>query len=150
MASLLDFVERIRVLQDLPPVGAVDLSGTVPDDAERCVLATALGGLVHAVGGTGPDDAVWTSALIVDDRLTARRIGIVMGLEWRADPPAVRLPDEVADLGVAQHYGTVEADDMGFLRCWWIPVDEGERRWTFRTPSDDLLSGDLWQLPRES
>jgi hypothetical protein len=151
VASLLDFVERIRALQDLPPIGAIELSETVADDAERCLLATALGGTVHAVGWDDPaGDPLWTSALIVADRLTARRIGIVMGLDWRADPPAVRLPDEVADVAVAQHVGAVEADDVGFLRCWWIPLDHGEQRWTFRTPTDDLLPGGLWKLPTDS
>lgn len=150
MASLLEFVERVRALQDLPPVGAIDLAATIPDDAERCVLSTALGGTVHAVGWNDQGcDPLWTSALIVEDRLVARRIGIVMGLEWQADPPAVRLPDEVGDLGVAQHWGVVEADDMGFLRCWWVPVDDDQGRWTFRTPTEDLLPGGLWMLPTD-
>src|SRR4051794_38163389 len=124
MASLLDFVERIRTLQDLPLAGAIVLLGTVPDDPEQCVLAAALGAPVGPVGGTGPDDHEWDAALWLSDRLTARRIGIVMGLEWRADPPAVRLPGDVADLAVSQHRGCVEADEIGFLRGWWVPSDD--------------------------
>ena len=62
------------------------------------------------------------------DRLTARRVGIVMGLEWTPHPAEVRLPDQVIDLAVSQGVGRVEADEDGNLRGWWVPASRG-RRW---------------------
>jgi hypothetical protein len=126
MASLLDFIERVRTLQDLPPLGMVVIAGTLPDDDEACVLAAALGCPVRAVG-QGDDE--WLYAMCFGDRLVARRVGIIMELPWRAEPPAVRVPDEVADLAVAQHHGRVEGDDIGLLHCWWVPSQDAEEPW---------------------
>ena len=147
MASLIDFIDRVRVLLDQPALGAVAVLGTVPDDDEHSILPTALGCTVTSVDGT-EDDPEWLYAMRFADRLVARRVGIVMGLAWRPDPPAVRLPWEVADLAVAEHYGCVERDEVGFLRGWWVTPDPKKRGWTFITPYDDdlLLDGD-WQTP---
>lgn len=149
MASLVDFIDRVRTLQDLPPHGAVALAGTDPDDEDACVLAVALGCRVTSVGGDDGGGPEWLYAMRFDDRLLARRIGVVLGLEWRAEPPAVRLPDAVMDLAVSQHLGKVEADDVGFLRGWWVPMgDEGEGEWEYLTPyDDDLLPDAEWKLP---
>lgn len=144
MASLLDFVERIRALQDLPPVGSLVLAGTVADDEHSCVLAEALG---CAVGDVETAQGSWMFAMTFDDRMVARRIGIVMGLEWSANPAAVKLPVEISDLAVAQHFGLAEADGLGFLRGWWVGEGDDESEWTYWTPTDELLPDGQWQLP---
>lgn len=122
MASLVDFIDRVRTLQDLPPHGVLALTGTEPDNEDACALATALGCRVTSVGGDDGGGPEWLHAMRFDDRLLPRRIGVVLGLDWRADPPAVRLPDAVADVAVSQHMGKVEADDVGLLRGWWVPL----------------------------
>lgn len=129
---------------DLPPMGGLALAGTLVDDEERCVLATALGCPVRSVG-EGDDE--WLSAVCVPDRNVARRIGVIMGLPWRAEPPAVRLPDSVADVSVAQHYGAVEADEIGMLRCWWVPETPGGPATRMVTPTDELLDDGSWCRP---
>lgn len=147
MASLLDFVERVRTLQDLPLVGAISLSDAVVDDEERCVLALALG---CRVGGVETSEGEWPMAMHFPDRLLARRIGIVMGLPWSATPPAVRLPDAIADVAVSHHFGLTEAGELGFLRGWWVPVDEDDGELAFFTPHDELLPDGDWLLPSQS
>lgn len=150
MASLMNFVERVRTLQDLPLLGAIVLRGTEADDPDNCVLAQALGASIGSVGAGTPDDPAWPIlGLRVKDRLTARRIGIVMDLGWRGDPPAVALPDAVTDLAVSQSRGCVEADEMGFLRGWWVPADPDEATWVFRTPDEELVPDAQWNLPRQ-
>jgi hypothetical protein len=75
-----------------------------------------------------------------EDRLTARRIGVVTGQEWIAEPPEVDLPDALIDLAVASHYDLVEPDEWGFVAGWWVPDDEAELAW--HTPTDELVPGD--------
>jgi hypothetical protein len=123
------------------------VAGTVPDDENRSILSTALGCTVTSVGGCDGSDPEWLSAMVFEERLVARRIGVVMRLPWRVDPPAVRLPDEIADLRVSEHRGCIEADEVGFLRGWWVPDGENERDWEFITPSDDLVPDGDWQTP---
>src|SRR4051794_31171334 len=125
MASLQDFIDRVWTILDMPPAGPLLVVGTEPDDPYRCVLAYNLGLPVLCVPAGGPREPAWDFAIRFDNRLDARRVGIVMDLEWRASPPAVKLPDELIDLVVADHLGKVEADDMGFLRGWWVPMDRG-------------------------
>lgn len=152
MASLRDFVDRVRTLVDMPPAGPLIVLGTEPDDPKHCVLARNLGIEIHAgVGGDRHRGGAWPFAMRFRDRLEARRVGIVMDLEWAAQPPVVKLPDPLVDLVVADHFGKVEADDIGFLRGWWVPIDEGEttdRNWQFHTPDDPhLLPNGQWHLP---
>ena len=141
MASLIDFIDRVRVQLDQPALGAVTVLGTVPDDDDHSILPTALGCTVTSIGGL-EDNPEWLFAMCFDDRLVALGVGIVLGLPWRPEPPAVRLPWAVADLAVAEHYGCVERDEVGFLRGWWESSDAERRDWTFVTPyDDDLLPG---------
>ncbi len=151
MASLIDFVDRLRILQDLPTRGVVALSGTEVNDDENCLLARALLCRVGTVVGKCTTlDPDWPWAMRFSDRLLTRRVGIIMGLEWLPTPRAVRLPDAVADLGVAQHNGWVEADDLGLLSGWWVPADDQDGatgKWSYLTPyQDDLLPGGDWKL----
>ena len=142
MASLLDFVERVRVLQDLPATGVIVFAGTEPDDDTRCVLATALGCRVEP---RQDDDGDWHYVMCFQDRLLARRIGICMELSWTAEPPTVRLPEAIADLSVAQSHGTAEPDELGLLRCWW--VEDEYSGWHMFTPHDELLGEHGWYPP---
>lgn len=147
MASLLDFINRVRTLQDLPAHPAVSLADTEPDDEEKCVLGHALGVPVGGSDAKGRDDKL---VMRFNERLVARRVGIVMGLSWTPEPPEVDLPDALVDLTVAQHFGYVEADDIGFLRGWWVPEGPEDTQMCFYTPDDQLLPDADWVLPRRS
>ncbi len=123
MVSVLDFINRVRTLQDLGEWGALPLLRTEADDEHHDVVASALG---VSVGESEHHD--WAAqgrwVMRFADRLTARRIGIVTGLEWRGDPPEVQLPDALVDLAVSQHLDIVVRDDVGFVRGWWVPGDD--------------------------
>lgn len=140
VTSVLDFINRVRTLQNLDEWGALPLLGTEADDERNDVVASALGGPVGE--SEHPEWAAqgrWVMRL--PDRLTARRVGIVTGLEWLPEPPAVRLPDALVDLAVAQHLDVVVHDGIGFVRGWWVPGDEGGLP-VFLTPTDPLIPGD--------
>src|SRR4051794_22217881 len=111
MASLQGFVDRVRTLLDMPLAGPLVVTGTEADDPRNCVLARNLGIQIHAGLGGNRREGAWSFAMRFSERLEARRVGIVMDLEWTSNPPAVRLPDALVDLVVADHFGKVEADE---------------------------------------
>lgn len=84
-------------LNNLPERGALPLLGTEPDSERDRVLAAAFG---LPVGESdilnGPGRARWVMRF--HERLTARRVGIVIRQDWLAAPPEVRLPDALVDL----------------------------------------------------
>jgi hypothetical protein len=139
--SVLDFINRVRVLQDLSQWDALPLIETETDDERGDVVAFALG--VPVGESEQPDWATngrWVMRF--PDGVIARRVGIVCGLEWLADPPEVRLPDALVDLAVSQHHDVVVSDEAGFVRGWWVPGDEDGMP-VFRTPTDPLIPGDF-------
>src|SRR4051812_39532675 len=119
MISLLEFVNRIRTLIDLTEMPCIWLTGTAQDDEANCIVATALGLPVGQSENLGwSAESRWVMRM--PDRATARLVGIVTDLDWRADPPEVALPDEVIDLAVSHHFAAVESDDIGVLAAWWV------------------------------
>jgi len=140
VVSVLDFINRIRTLQQLDEWNALPLLGAEADDEHNDVVAAALG--VPVGESEHPDWAAqghWVMRF--PDRLTARRVGIVCGLAWLPEPPEVRLPDALVDLAVSQHLDVVVRDDVGFVRGWWVP-DEQNGMPVFLTPTDPLIPGD--------
>jgi len=123
MASLIEFAEEVRVLQDLPGLnGVITLAGTERDDVDKGVVPQALGVRVGQSCKRRWRCRPWWS-MFFDDRLTARRVGIVLGLDWCPTGREVRLPWPVVDLEVAASKGLVESDEMGWLAGWWVPDD---------------------------
>lgn len=147
MASVLDFINRVRTLIDLPETAAVVITGTDPGSDDNCVVAQALG---VSIGESEAEGSGEHWVMRFTDRLVARRVGIVMGLRWTADPPEVELPSPIVDLAVSQHFGVLEVDDVGFLRGWWVPAASDHREdmrateWELFTPRDDLIDGRPW------
>jgi hypothetical protein len=143
MASLLDFVNRVRTIQDLDEIPYLLLDGTETDDGENCVLARALGVPIYPVDHGDRMEMHFRTAQM------ARRVGVVMYLEWRSDPPAVLLPHEVSDVAVADHLELVRGDEFGVLQSWLVPTGEPTAPWLELTPDDPhLLSEAPWQLRR--
>ncbi len=127
----------------MPVLSAVLVAGTERDDDKKCILASALGVPVSGRDALGQE---WVMRF--SDRLVARRVGIVMGLAWRPDPPEVTLPDALVDLCVSEHFGVIEVDDIGFLKCWWVPQGpNGTHLFPF-APTDDLVDDGDWCLPK--
>jgi hypothetical protein len=153
MASLLEWVNSVRTLLDRPELPGIELDRTERDDDENCVVAMALG---QPVGPSAASEDALDWVIRFDDGRVARRVGIIMGLKWRPEPPEVDLPEAVVDLAVSHHRGWVEADELGFLLAWWVPksadqepASQGELK--LISPLDeDLLDGRLWQYPKEA
>jgi hypothetical protein len=143
MASLVDFINRVRTLQDLPKLLAVPVAGTERDDDEKCILASALDVQVCS------DEERNEWVMRFSDRRLARRVGIVMGLPWRLDPPEVTLPDPLIDLCVSEHFGFIEADEIGFLKCWWVPQGPDDTDLYPLAPTDDLVDSGDWHLRKD-
>lgn len=75
-------------------------------------------------------DQIGTTKLgrLVDAKLDVGRessIPYAVGEPWHSDPHEVRLPDELIDLAVSQHFNVVVSDGRGIVRGWWIPDEEG-------------------------
>jgi hypothetical protein len=143
MASLIDFVNRVRTLQDLPKLPGVWVTDTESDNDERCIVASALGVPVSTSRSPGREEE-WVMRFT--DRLLARRVGIVMGLSWRPDPPEVALPDALIDLCVAEHFGFIEVGEIGFLKCWWVPQGPDDTDLIPLAPTDELVGDGDWHL----
>jgi hypothetical protein len=149
MANLMEWVNRVRTLQDLPAIGAIHVADN-PDDADECVVAGAIGCRVEGLNDVafGRQGRSWEWTMRFDERLLARRVGIVMGLPWLPDPPAVELPVASVDLACAESFGRLETDWLNLLTGWWVPADPAESAWEYLTPEDDLLVDGAWLLPR--
>lgn len=138
MTSVLDYVNRVRVLLGSSVLPGLPLLGTEADAEGRDVLGTALG--VPIGRSEHPD---WASrerwVMRFDDVSTAERVATALGSEWVATPPEVVLPGELVDLAVSEHYDVVVEDEEGWVRGWWIPDDDGLP--VFLTPNDLLVPG---------
>lgn len=135
MISVLAYVNWVRALLGSPALPGLPLLGTEADREGRDVLASALGVLI---GGSEHRD--WSPErwmMRLDDAATAERVATALGQEWVAEPPEVRLPDDLIDLAVSQHYGVVVEDEEGWVRGWWVPDDDGFP--AFVTPEDPLV-----------
>jgi len=149
---VLSFVNRVRSIQELDDLGAIDVTSGEPDDQDLCFLAQALGCQV-----TVSQHPVWAQhdrfVMRFADRALARTVGICTEQEWTADHREVALPDEITALVVASHLATVMTDELGFLHGWWVPEDVDENRggqlWQFhampgyRIPGQDISLSEL-------
>ena len=136
MISVLDYVNRVRVLLGSSVLPGLPLLGTEADAEGRDVLGMALG---VPIGGSEHPDWAFRERWVMrfDDASTAERVATVLGSEWVVAPPEVVLPDELVDLAVSEHYDVVVEDEEGWVRGWWIPDDDGLP--AFVTPNDLLV-----------
>lgn len=140
---VLAFINRVRTIQELDELSAIDLKNTIPDDMSRCVLARAMQCEID-----GARHPAWASdhrwVMRFADRAMARLVGIVTEQEWAGEHREVALPEDLVDLAVAAHAGVLLSDEPGFLRGWWVPADEEGTEWRlhvmpgFRSPVDEL------------
>jgi hypothetical protein len=117
VTSVLGFINRIRIMLDLPELGALSLLGTEPDHEFNSVLSAALEVPVgESAHPEWAEQGRWVMRFA--GGMTARRVGIVTSLDWLAEPPEVRLPDALVDLAVSQHLDVVVGDGVGYVRGW--------------------------------
>ena len=135
--SVLGFVNAIRGRFGRDDLACIWLAGTEQDDETNCIVANALG---LPVGASHHDDwdsdCKWVMRLPSAD--TAEMIGLATGLDWRADPAEVALPEELVDLAVSYHFAAVEGDDLGRLTAWWV-LDANTCEWLRFTPTQTTI-----------
>lgn len=135
--SVLGFVNRIRGLLGRDGLSWIWLAGTEQDDETNCIVANALG---VPVGASDHDD--WDSdskwVMRLPTAAIAQIIGVQAGLDWRADPGEVALPEELIDLAVSYHFAAVEGDDLGRLTAWWV-LDADTCEWLRCTPTQTTI-----------
>jgi hypothetical protein len=145
MASLLDFVNRVRTIKDLDELQFLMLDGTVTDDVYYCLLGTAIE--VPVVSSPGDDGGF---EMQFPDAQMARTVGVVMYLEWDRDRHTVRLPEPVSDVVVAAHFEFVRSDCEGRFIGWLLPTGDREHPWVEMSPTDENLLPDAQWCLRES
>ncbi len=137
--SVLGLVNGIRGLLGRDLLSWIWLAGTEQDDETNCIVANALGVPVGASDHDDWDgDSKWVMRL--PSAAVAQMIGVQAGLDWRADPAEVALPEELIDLAVSYHFAAVEGDDFGRLTAWWV-LDAGTCEWLRFTPTQTTIAG---------
>lgn len=131
--SVLGFINGVRRLLGVNGVPWIPLAGTEQDDEANCIVANALG---LPVGASDHDDWGRDSQWVmrVPTAAVAQMVGLATGLEWRANPAEVALPEELIDLAVSYHFAAVEGDDLGRLTAWWV-LDADTCEWLRFTPA---------------
>lgn len=134
--SVLGFVKGLRTLLGLSDLPCIWLAGTEQDDETNCIVANALG---LPVGASDHDD--WGSeskwVMRLPSAAAAQIVGFATGLDWRADPAEVALPEELIDLAVSHHFAAVESDELGALAAWWV-LDADTCEWLRFTPTQTM------------
>jgi hypothetical protein len=135
--SVLGFVNDIRGLLGCDALPWIWLAGTEQDDETNCIVANALGVPVGASDHDDWDsDSTWVMHL--PSAAIAEMIGLATGLDWRADPAEVALPEELIDLAVSYHFAAVEGDELGRLTAWWV-LDADTSEWLRFTPTQTTV-----------
>lgn len=120
--KLLAFINTVRGLQDRDHIRYLIYLDADPDDPENCILSRAM----HCWVGPSSDPE-WEAAgrwvMRCDDRLTAYRTKVCCEQDWIEERLEVELPELLIDFITAAHFGLVEPDDIGFVRCWHVPRD---------------------------
>jgi hypothetical protein len=124
--ALLNDINSIRACQGKSPIARISLPGTLPDDPERCPVASVTGATV-AVG----TDSRWLRRFVLrfDSIAVARAVAAEIAQPHASDRPEVLAPDAVVSLVCAVHYGLVFEDPDGFLRGWIEPTDGDPSVW---------------------
>jgi len=134
---LLDFVNAVRALQGREPVDTLPLVATEADDDRDGFVAVTLG--CEAGDALDPE---WSAQDRWVLRFSASRdaedVAAMFGLPLSRRYNEVMAPADLVDLMVSEHFGLVEADDEGFVRGWWVPIDGRDAVMEWRTPRDEM------------
>lgn len=132
--DLLAFINTVRGIQERDHIRYLIYLDADPDDPTGCILSRAM----HCYVGPS-EDPEWGAAgrwvMRFEERLTAYRTAVCTEQQWREDRLEVEIPELLIDFMTAAHFGLVEPDDIGFVRCWHVPRDADdpakgfERHW---------------------